>query len=768
MSQGNGHLNDANAVRNNWQQSGERIRPQQHTFPSAPNCESHSMFNIQQQQQQYQQQALFAMPSSAGLHEYKKLVSLPQTLSQLSPAAVPENMNVCFNRNPIDMTNTSFSKATHTNPAAVASIAQGHVHKLLWAAAESHFRKAHTLYRTSITPQTENDPTADWKPSIVAGLACLYSVVKICAAPRSQARFFGKEPSFSPDTEAKTRLRIALVLSEWSDDDQSFNTDDEQSEEELQLTRALMTLPNADCYLPTRYAIIAAHCRLFLRRGEYKWAEQKLKAAYLDAQKRQQQQHWSHHFVLELSNLYIASGDIRSSINALRFSIALAQKNSDKVSEAVASVQMLGQLVQMRNWTAAGMLIERLEVLAADKVLAGTSPVRTRFWALKAVVAITVGGISAAQEACDAARETLKEWQHSFAQQLANGETSYGGSIAASVGSYSQGVVSRGASIRGASYYEAHAWVMLVSALAVNGDNAYEQSIGFLQRALDGVARGELDGFKRQLQQLKLHILLHAVDIGLASLHVREAKSALDQAMSVIVDVENSAVNDTGGKKLHRQKSVWHNSRDAIALRWAMYLHRTGEFDAAAQTYQCVIKNGTNDLRYAAQMNLVIMHLCTPGITEASKAQMRHVIQGLLQESQDTALAPSAAKEKPRAALLEFVQGLESNEPVKSKTHLLSCLQICSEVANTALQGWTLCELGTQMLPAGQYEQAMKMCGVGQTIAHRANDPLQKAAAIGILTRIEKAIGDPERCAKLLELDQRFLEEFNALITEPQ
>ncbi|KAJ2860334.1 hypothetical protein GGI22_002740 [Coemansia erecta] len=595
----------------------------------------------------------------------------------------------------------------YTNPAA-AAIAHGQVHTLLWAAAESHF-------------------------------------------------------------QAKTRLRIALVLSEWCDD-QSFSADNEQSEEELQLTRALLTLPNSECYLPTRYAIVAAHCRMFLRRGEYRWAEQKLKAACLDAQKRQNQHHWTHHFVLELSKLYVANGDIPNAINTLRYSIALAQRTGDKAGEAVASVQMLGQLVQMRNWTATGALIERLDDLVGDAMLAGAPPVRTRFWTLKAVAAIMVGSIGVAQEACDAARETLKEWQHIFARQMASGEASYGGSIAATVGAYNQeeGIASHGALVRGACYYEAHAWVMLVSALAVNGDNAYEQSIGFLQRALDGIARGELDGFKQQLQQLELHILLHAVDIGLASLHVREAKSALDQAVTLVAVAESSIVSESGKGKLRTQEAVWHSNRDAIALRWAMYLHRTGEVDAAEQGYQCVINNGTSDLSYAAQVNLAIMHLCAPEITDATKVQVQQVIQGLLQASQDPTFAPNIAKERPRAALLEFIQGLESSEPVKSKTHLLACLQVCSEIANTALQGWTLCVLGTQMLPAGQYGQAMKMCEVGQTIAHRANDPLQKAAAIGILTHIEKAVGDPERRAKLLELDQRLLEEFNALITEAQ
>ncbi|KAJ2546504.1 hypothetical protein EV175_005574, partial [Coemansia sp. RSA 1933] len=445
----------------------------------------------------------------------------------------------------MDITDTNVM----TNPAAAIVAHDGHVHKLLWAAAESHFRKAQALYRSSINTQADNGQSVPWKPSVIAGLACLYSVVKLCAAPRSQTRFFGRELTFSPDTEAKTRLRIALVLSEWGDD-QPANTDDgQQSEEELHLTRALMTLPNADCYLSTRYAIIAAHCRMFLRRGEYKWAEQKLKAAYLDAQKRQSQLHWSHHFVLELSNLYMASGDIRSAINSLRFSVSLAQKVGDKTGEAVVSVQMLGHLVQMRNWIAAGVLIERLEELVADKMLSSASPVRARFWVLKATVAITVGSIAVAQGACDAARETLKEWQHIFARQLATGEAAYGGSISASIGSYNHGIVSHGALIRGASYYETHAWTMLVSALAVSGDNAYEQSLGFLQRALDGVARGELDGFRQKLQPLKLHILLHAVDIGLASLRVREAKSALDQAMALVAEIESSAVSETGKRK---------------------------------------------------------------------------------------------------------------------------------------------------------------------------------------------------------------------------
>ncbi|KAJ2506727.1 hypothetical protein GGI11_006573, partial [Coemansia sp. RSA 2049] len=669
---------------------------------------------------------------------------------------------------------------TYTSPSA-AAIAQGHVHELLWAAAEAHFSKAQTLYKTAISAgssgvssQTDNSAdTAEWKPCIIAGLACLYSVVRICTAPRSQARFFGNELTYSPDTEAKTRLRIALVLSEWCADDDSVADEDGggQTEEEIQLTRALMTLPNADCYQGTRYAIIAAHCRLFVRRGEYKWAEQKLKAACMDAQKRENHRNWSHHFVLELSKLYMLGGDPHTAVSSLRCSVALAQKADDKVAETVVSVQMLALLVQMRNWTAAGVAVARIESLVSDNLVANAFPVCTRFWTLKAVAAIAVGDIGVAQEACDAAREALKRWQHVFARQLASGGESAvhgGGSIAAAVGAYSQGaVVGQGTLVRGSSYYEAHAWIMLVSALAVDDDGAYEQSISFLQRALDGIARGEADGLKHQLQQLKLHILLHAVDVGVASLHVREAKDALDQAMGVIADVENAETERVGQRKQRKHEAMWRNNRDAIALRWAMYLHRTGEFDMAAQAYRCVIKNGAGDLRYAAQINLVTMRLCASELTDADGMQVRQTIKALLQESsQNPALAPNIAMEKTRAALLEFVQGLESKEPVKSKTHLLACLQKCTEAANTALQGWTLCVLGTQMLPAGQYGQAMKMCGVGQAIAHRANDPLQKAAAIGILTHIEKAVGDPERCAKLLELDQRLLEEFNDLIAQ--
>ncbi|KAJ2677601.1 hypothetical protein GGI25_002991, partial [Coemansia spiralis] len=655
-----------------------------------------------------------------------------------------------------NMTNSSSPPKPDASPAAVA-MSRGQIHELLWALAESHFRKAQALYKSSLTAQTENSANIHWQASIVAGLTCLYSVVKICEAPRSQAHYFGSNPVTGPDTEAKTRLRIASVLAEWCNDSQTRTADEQQGEEERQLTRALMAVPNADSYLPTRYAIIAAHCRLFVRRGEYKWAEQKLKSAYMDAQKRQQLK-WAYHFVFEISKLYLACGNTRGSANVLQHSAAMARKSGDTAGEVVVSAELLGQLMQMRNWTAVDALTGRIDTLMTDQALAEISPVRTRYWALKAAAAIMVGNVAGAQAACDFAREALKEWQHVFARQLVQEYASHGGSIVAIANPHIPSI-SGGFMVRGGSYYELHAWVMLVSALSVSGDNKYEQFMEFLQRAFDGIVRGEADGFKRQLQQLKLHVLLHAVDAGLAALRVSEAKSTLDEVMAVVADSENHpSIGNPDESKLRRQKTVWRSNRDAITLRWAMYMHRTGEFEAAMQAYRCVVKNGASDLRYAAQINIAVMHLSAPMLTQESEMHVRQILHELSETT------PNTSKEMVRAALLDFVQGIESKEPVKAKTHLLACMRTCNEIADAALQGWTLCLLGTLMLPTGQYGQTLKMCAAGQAIAQRANDLLQNAAAVGLLTHIERAVGDSERCTKLLEVDQRLLEEFNALI----
>ncbi|KAJ2851594.1 hypothetical protein J3B02_003548 [Coemansia erecta] len=392
--------------------------------------------------------------------------------------------------------------------------------------------------------------------------------------------------------------------------------------------------------------------------------------------------------------------------------------------------------------------------------------VRSRFWALQAASEAMQGNHIAAKDSCNSARIALKEWQVAFARMLATEQISDGGSCFSIPSVYGNSALI----IRGWSYYEAHAWVMLVSAYSACGDDAHEQATAFLRLALEGVKRGEADGFRIQLAQIKLLVLLHIVDKAVASLQLAEAKQALDQAMMVVTDSENASVardnRSTKFGKPNKPGMLWRYSRDCIALRWAMYRHRIGDFDQAIDAYVCVAANGPKDLRFAALVNLSLLYLTSDQKLDQQLKDTCGPLGMLLEEIKSAGSGPQSAFEKTRSSIIELLQGIECAEPVKAKTHLLACLRTCTEAADTAMQGWTLCLLGTLVLPTGQYNQAMKMCAAGQAIAQRANDPLQNAAAIGILTHIEKAVGDPQRCAKLLQVDKQFLEQFNALIVE--
>ncbi|KAJ2692792.1 hypothetical protein H4218_006264 [Coemansia sp. IMI 209128] len=528
-----------------------------------------------------------------------------------------------------------------------------------------------------------------------------------------------------PDTESKTRLRIAQLLADW--------TDDREEEEERQLTRALMSVPSGDAYVDTRYMIVVSQCRLFVRRKELTWAEQKLKWALTDAQQRGQR-HWVHHFALDLARMYLDKGDSQNASSVLQTLVVYAQRTGDKFGMAVALIQLLAISTQARSWSTADSLLASLDSLVGDPAMAGVPQLWTQFWVLKAGAMHCRGRLADAQEACSHARQSLMEWQSVFARQLAANCASAGGSV----------LVADGRCVRGWSYYEAHAWVMLMSSYVVR-DQTYEPALRFLSLALEGVARGEADGAASLLQPLKLHIFLRMADLCIAAQSMGEAKRAIDQALAI-------STNDG---------SFWRSSRDAVALRWAMYLHRTGHSAEAMDSYRCVLRGGHEDLRFAAQINLAMLQLVGPS-TECRQA-LRSTVAGLVQTVE---ALPNGPHESVRRALLELVQGIETEEPVKSKTHLLACLKMSTDIADTALQGWTLCLLATLVLPAGQYEQAMRMCAAGQNIAQSANDPLQKAAAIGILSQVEHAVGDPDRRDKLLEIDQQCLEQFNLRIQD--
>ncbi|KAJ2805610.1 hypothetical protein H4R21_001199 [Coemansia helicoidea] len=618
------------------------------------------------------------------------------------------------------------------------------VHTAIWALAEAHFRQARQQYRARTAADAQ---TRSWRTSVLAGLSCLYSVVHMCTRPAAQIVHFGGSLVMGADTEAKTRLRIAQVLAEWGEQrsrsnnsrDNDNDDDEEEDEEALQLHRALLCVPNADAYTETRYAIILAQCRLHLRRGERGRVEQRLRSAYIDAQQRRQFR-WAQLFMLELSNAHSAGGDSRAALDALQIATKQAQLAGDVVDSAVMAVQQLGRQVQARSWAAADALAASLAPLAADPALGSTPQLWARYWTLRAAAGVAQGRIGEAQEACEAARRSLQAWQLAFAGQLAAGAAADGGA--------SFEVAASGLVVHGWSYYEAHVWVMLVSASALRGDDHYERASGFLRLALEGIARGEADGAGAQLRPLKINVLLFIADVNLAALYIGEAKKVLDRAMEVLADAEHEG-----------QTALWRSSRDAIVLRWAMYKHRVGDFAEAIEAYQCVARRGADDVRFAARINLAVLHLSQPAPAETELALVRGLLGAL---EKDAAAAPCGDREKIRTALLEFVRGMESQEPVRAKAHLLSCLRLCNEAADTALQGWTLCLLGTMVLPTGQYAQAMKMCAAGQSIAQRANDPLQNAAAIGILARIEQAIGDPGRCAQLLQVDEQLLRQFNA------
>ncbi|KAJ1725689.1 hypothetical protein LPJ53_000168 [Coemansia erecta] len=630
-------------------------------------------------------------------------------------------------------------------PAAV------HTHLALWALAESHFRKAHNVLLRQKSTELSTDTDGGWRQSLLAGLSCLHGVLRLCEAPRAQDRRVSRDMLvLGPEIEAKTRLRIAQVLGEWCEGPECAE------QEEALLTRALMVVPASESCLDTRYSIVATQCQLFLRRGEYKWAEQKIKAALSDAQQRLVHR-WVHFFALELSHLYSTSGDPLGAMGALRTAVAYAQNTGDKAAEAVVGVQLLGKMVEERLWTDASSIADKLKGLVSDPALGTLPNVKSRFWILQGASAAMLGNHAAAQEACASARYALKEWQTRFAKMMAANRVADAGSSF-----FIHNIPgSNGLRIQGCTYYEAHAWVMLVSAYSAHGDDAQDQSAGFLRLALEGINRGEADGFKSQLVSVKLLVLLNIVDRAIGSLQLSEAKQALDQTLSVVLENESAARTKGAGSK-PRSSALWRQSRDAIALRWAMYKHRTGDLEAAADGYRCVAANGTGDLRFAARVNEIMTRLLRVH-DESESAQIRKDVEMLAKE---TSPLPQSSAEKVRLSVVEFLQGLECTEPVKAKTCLLACLRSCTEVANTALQGWTLCLLGTLVLSTGQYTQAMKMCGAAQAMAQKANDPLQNAAAIGILVNIENAVGDPERCAQLLKVDQQFLEQFNARIAE--
>ncbi|KAJ2006321.1 mau2 chromatid cohesion factor [Coemansia thaxteri] len=646
-----------------------------------------------------------------------------------------------------------------SSSANAPSISPDSIHRVFWCLAESHFHQARAAYRDVLLSQA-NTATLDsttWRKHIIAGLSCLYGLVRLCDSPRIQSKCFGKDLVIGLDTEAKTRLRIALILAEWAD---CNPTDDmQQDEEERQLTRALMAVPNAEAYVDTRYAVISAQCRLFLRRRELNWTEQKLKSALTDAQQRGRRK-WVYHFALELANMYSAKGSPQGAVSILQTLAVYARRNDNKLCEAVALTLQLGIAVQARNWVATEPLIDALAALVADPALVAAPQVRTRVWVLKAAVLHCQGRLSDAQESCDCARQALREWQILLARQMATSRVSDSGALFSIVDSQTDTAAAKDVlQISGWSYYEAHAWVMLMSAYSIQNQDSYEPAVKFLNLALEGIARGEADSATSQLLPLKLHVFLRLVDVGIAALCMDDAKFALDQALSIISSADTKVYSDQPSG----QNALWRNNKDAIALRWAMYLHRTGHAVEATDAYRCVIRGSKHDdLRFAAQINLAVLQLVSSEL--ATPDQRQAVRDAIASLKQAIGAMPSGSYEVARRALLELLQGIETDEPVKAKTHLLACLRISSEISDSVLQGWTLCLLGTLVLPAGQYEQAMRMCAAGQDIAQRANDPLQKAAAIGILSHIEDAVGDPDRCAKLLQIDQQCLEQFNARI----
>ncbi|PIA18811.1 hypothetical protein COEREDRAFT_79376 [Coemansia reversa NRRL 1564] len=628
------------------------------------------------------------------------------------------------------------------------------VHTTMWAMAETYFRQAQKQYNDMQPLDTPNDSC---QANIIAGLSCLYGVLRLCESPKAQTRHFGTSIILSADTEARTRLRIAQVLAEWGvqgPHKDSNNTKEEgeenESEEERQLQRALLVVPKTDNYAATKYAIIAAQCRLLRRRREMNWAEQRLKATIVDAQQRRQYR-WTQFFTLELSNMYFTNGNHRSALAVLQAATQQAQQNTDKIGNVTMAVQQLGMLVQMRNWVSASTLAGTLVSLMTDPELISVPQLRTRFWTLNSAAAAMRGDIANAQEICGWAREALKEWQECFASQIAEGRAADNGATFLVTNSKES---ASGSSLRihGSSYYEAHVWVMLVSAQVLRGDDYYERVSGFLRLALEGITRGEANGLIKQLLPLKIYVLLRIVDINLSALFISEAKGALDRVMSYL------ASHDC------HDNSLWRDCRDAVALRWAMYKHRIGDFDEAIEAYRCVARQKcSDDLCYSARVNLAVLYLSKSDPTDEDLEYVRQLLILLEKEMENT---PGSELDKIRGALLQLVQGMGSKEPVKAKTYLLGCLRLCNEAAEATLQGWTLCLLGTMVLSTGQYEQAMKMCAASQSIAQCANDPLQNAAAIGILSKIEHAVGDPERCAQLMQVDKRLLQQFNAQIID--
>ncbi|KAJ1954966.1 hypothetical protein EC988_002142 [Linderina pennispora] len=609
-------------------------------------------------------------------------------------------------------------------------------HLVLWATAESHLACAQRLFRAQAGSKAEASAAGSWQAKVVSSLACLYSVLSLCESSEARAKYMQGTVLLGPEIEVRTRLRIAQIVSVWSQDDS-------EAEQEFHLKRALVVLPTADHYASLKMAIVAMQCRLYMRRGEHKWAEQRMKVAFGEAQKRQLA-NWVHYFMLELSELYLNNGDMSSAMNTLQFSIRWAKGCNDVVSEAMASVQLLGRLVETRAWQKADEVVESLGRLMQERKVAEVYQITSRFLALKAAMLVMQGKAEAARQTSGFARQVLKSWQAAFVKKLVNGKAADAGSIFVMPGQPNE------MQFGGWSYYEAHAWIMLISGLGVRGENSGEEALRFFQMARDGIAKGESDGISSLLVQVKLQVLLHQADAELTGLKMHSAKQTLDAVMQVMaeaVTLENMGYS-LGG--------FWRRHRNEVALRWAMFQHRRGEFKEAVNAYQCVVSSSApEDIRIVARVNLIVLLLADDRACEETLAKAK----GLLDQVK-AAVAAGPENEVMQNAVLEFMQGLESEKPVQAKTHLLACLKVCKAIADTTLQGWTLCMLGSVMLPTGQYDQAMKMCATGQAIAQRNKDPLQNAAAIGILTQIERSVGDASRSEQLMQIHRHYIDKF--------
>ncbi|KAJ1916366.1 hypothetical protein H4219_003812 [Mycoemilia scoparia] len=598
-----------------------------------------------------------------------------------------------------------------------------------------------------------------WKSHILKAITSLEVILQAetLRDAANQENLFIARFEITPLQSVLTRLRLAEILGTWCDNFEA---------QEFQLQKAVLIVERTIADPHWQNIVLMAQCKYLQQINNSKIAEARLKKAFMDA-KSSDNFEWVYRILLELSQMYSRHDDMKSVINCLNHGAVYALRRNDISVHVCFQLEKAQKLLGKHEWNQMKSILDSIESVYSQqnsntepKALIGTIPhIRLCYVILKAIYLIHSGDTAGAVGLLQEAFGILNQWKQSLDIKVHHISTRIQQQLSSNAGQLSteelyyrsqniqqfkidktstptredasgawfdiecspprinsttkvnpmyadRNNIANSESVQKAptvswkwkTPQEVYAVILVLYTLCGKKDSqsqVFEKQLDNARKSFNN--GGQSLGHSASHDFLDANILLLRFDSELQSGQIGKAKCTLDEVQ-------------TKHARLIKDARL----QDMVVLRIAMYHHRIGKRAFAINIYNQIARLGKErDTRVLAAVHQVMLLL---GDNLADTKEVEKQVRTLEESSKYT-------QSTTLKAAIEMIRAVSCSEIVKSKEHMLRCLNMSLAAANTQLQSIALTFMASIFLTT-HLDQSKNMAMAASNISTKSQDTL--------------------------------------------